>query len=1058
MIRWLVGWSLRYRLLVLGIAAAAMVLGAVQVSRMPVEVLPEFTPPYVEVQTEALGLSADEVEQLITVPLEADLLHGVAWLDEIRSESVAGLSSIVLLFEPGTDIFRARQVVAERLTQAHALPNVSKPPEMLQPLSSTSRVLMVSLSSRDVSLIEMSVLARWTIRPRLMGVPGVANVAIWGQRERQLQVLVDPERLRDERISLQHVIETAGNALWVSPLTFLDASTPGTGGFIDTPNQRLGIQHILPIRSAADLAQVPIAPEDTGGRIVRLGDIAEVVEDHQPLIGDAIVDDGPGLLLVIEKFPGTDTLAVTRGIEQALEAMKPGLSGIEIDSTVFRPATFIEEAIGNLALALLAGLALLGLVLLVLLGWRSALVGGLTIVISLVAAALVLHLLGTTFNAMILAGLVLAVAVVVDEAANTTGAVVRRLRDPGEDDRGRSRAAIVHEAMLEGRGGLAFASLIVLFAVVPLFFLTDTAGAFLPPLATAYIVAILVSTVGALTVGPAMASLLLAPSPSGRPESRRATMLTRPIERAYERALARAMARSPRLLLVTAVATVGVLVAATAGAVSQTGASLAPVFRERDLLIHWDGAPGTSGPEMSRIVTRATAELRTVPGVSNVGAHVGRAMTSDQVVAINSGEIWLTIAPSADYDRAVEDVRVVVEGYPGFRSAVLTYSTERIGDVLATTADDILVRVYGHEPDVLAAKAEEVRQALTGIDGIATASVEPQVTEPTLEIEVDLAAAQRYGIKAGDVRRAATTLLSGIQVGNLFEEQKVFEVVVWGAPAIRQSVSSVEQLLVQAPGGAYVRLADIARVRIAPALTVIRREGVFRRIDVGAGVSGRDLGAVTRDVEARLQQIPFPLEYHAEVLGASAERQAALLRLLGIVVAAAIGIFLLLQAAFGSWRRAVLVALALPPAAVGGVFGAAASGEGLAIGTIAGFFPLLAIAIRQAVALVDHCQRLEREGAMPFGPLLALHAARDRLGPVVTTALASAAALVPLVVLGDAAGLEIVGPMAAVVIGGLVSSTFVSLFIVPVVLLLSGPSPEPDPASQLVDVPGQIPA
>ena len=310
--RAIVGWSLRFRLIVLGIAAATLLFGVAQLSHAPVDVLPEFAPPYVEIQTEALGLSADEVEQLVTVPLEADLLHGVAFLNEIRSESVAGLSSIVLVFDPGTDVFRARQMVAERLTQAHALPSVSRPPAMLQPLSSASRVLMVGLSSKESSLIDMSVLARWTIRPRLLSVPGVANVTVWGQRERQLQVLVDPQRLRDRGVSLQQVIETTGNAMWVSPLTFLDASTPGTGGFIDTPNQRLGIQHILPIKVPGDLARVPVVPGEAGvqtvdGRPIQLGDVATVLEDHQPLIGDAIVNGGPGLMLVIEKFPGASS-------------------------------------------------------------------------------------------------------------------------------------------------------------------------------------------------------------------------------------------------------------------------------------------------------------------------------------------------------------------------------------------------------------------------------------------------------------------------------------------------------------------------------------------------------------------------------------------------------------------------------------------------------------------------------------------------------------------------------------------------------------------------------
>src|SRR5918996_5882957 len=404
MIRAVVGSSLKFRRLVVAAAAGAVILGIATLPSASVDALPEFSPPYVEIQTEALGLSAEEVEQLITVPLEADLLNGVAWLDSIESTSVTGLSSIVLTFEMGTDPIRARQMVSERLTQAHAIPNVSKPPVMLQPLSSSNRLMMVSLSSEELSLIDMSVLARWTIRPRLMGVQGVANVAIWGQRERQLQVLADPKRLQQAGVSLDDVIETTGNALWVSPLTFLEASTPGTGGFIDTPNQRLAVQHRLPIHSAEDLGRVTIETPDGTVGVVRLSDVADVVEDHQPLIGDAFVDDASGLLLVIEKFPEANTLEVTAAVDDALAAMAPGLSGVQFDSTVFRPANFVESAVGSVALATLIGLVLVAVVVAgPLFFWGAAVISLISIATSIVVGGLVLVALGATINAMTVA-------------------------------------------------------------------------------------------------------------------------------------------------------------------------------------------------------------------------------------------------------------------------------------------------------------------------------------------------------------------------------------------------------------------------------------------------------------------------------------------------------------------------------------------------------------------------------------------------------------------------------------------------------------------------------
>src|SRR5437870_2845672 len=349
--RWLIDGCLKARVPIVVIAAALMFLGFRDVRDMPVDTLPEFGPTTVEIQTEALGLSANEVEQLITVPMEQDLLNGVAWLKFIRSKSVPGLSSIELVFEPGTDPYRARLAVQERVSQAKvALPGVSSPPQMLQPLSSTNRVMIVGLSSNDLTPIEMSVLARWTIKPRLMGVPGVANVSIWGQRERQLQVQIDPERLRAKGVTQEQIIKTAGDSLWVSPLTFLNASFPGTGGWIDTPNQRLGVQHVLPISTPEDLAKVPV-----DGAKMRLGDVATVVEGHPLLIGDAIHNGGTGLVMLIEKFPGTNTLEVTRGVDEALAALRLGLPGVDVDSGIFRASTFIEMAFDNLTTALLLG-------------------------------------------------------------------------------------------------------------------------------------------------------------------------------------------------------------------------------------------------------------------------------------------------------------------------------------------------------------------------------------------------------------------------------------------------------------------------------------------------------------------------------------------------------------------------------------------------------------------------------------------------------------------------------------------------------------------------------
>jgi len=1033
-IRSIIDTSLKFRLLVLVIATGLIAVGIAQVRAMPVDVLPEFTPPYVEIQTEALGLSAEEVEQLITVPLEQDLLNGVAWVDIIRSESVPGLSSIVLYFQPGTDPMRARQMVAERLTQAFALPHVSKAPTMLQPLSSTSRVVMVGLSTKDRPLTELGVLARWTIAPRLMGVPGVANVAIWGQRDRQLQVLVDPKQLHDKGVTLEQIIETTGNSMWVSSLSFVEASVPGTGGFIDTPQQRLGIRHIFPISSAASLAQVPV--EDSAWT---LGDVATVVEDHQPLIGDAITNDAPGLLLVVEKLPGANTLDVTRGVEEALEAMRPGLPGIQMDSSIYRPATYIEMALANLSQLLLIGAVLAAVVLLAFAWqWRVALISLVAIASSLVAAVFVLYQRGATLNAMVLVGLVIALGAVVDDAITDADHIARRLRQPRPADSDRSPAAIVLEAAVEMRSAAIYATLIILLAALPLFFIEDVWGAFFKPLALSYVLAVLVSMLVALIVTPALCLTLLANAPLERRQSPFASWL----QRGYQAILAQTV-RMPRLA--TIVAAVALL--AGLAMVPFFRQSLLPSFREPNLLIHFDGAPGTSQPEMDRIVAKASRELRSIPGVRNVGAHVGRAVMSDQVVGINSSELWVSIDPAADYDATLRAIDQAIDAYPGFRRDAQTYLNERSRQAVAGTGDSLVVRVYGDDRKTLRSTADEVKQALTGIAGVAGAQVKLPVEEPTLEIQVDLAAAQRYGIKPGDVRRAAATLLSGLQVGNLFEEQKVFDVVVWGTPETRSNLTSIRDLLIDTPNHEQVRLGDVAQVRIVPSPTVIKHDAVRGYLDISVSVSGRDRGAVVADIERHFQDIKFPLEYHAEVVGEQAGQQAALQRLIGVVLAAVIGAFLLLQAAFGSWRLASVTILTLPVALVGGALAAFAAGGVISLGSLVGFFTVLGIAARNGVALINHYQQLEQQEGEAFGPELVLRGSRERVAPIVTTALVTAAALAPLAIAGGVPGNEVVQSAAVVILGGLVTSALLNLFVIPALYLRFGSSPVPAASS-----------
>jgi Cu/Ag efflux pump CusA len=1032
MMRWLVGSSLRSRRVVIALAALGMVFGFLQLKNMPRDVLPEFVPPTVEVQTEALGLSAAEVEELITVPLEQDLLNGVAFLDTIRSESIPGLSSIEMIFEPGTDILDARQVVAERLTQAHALPQVSKPPQMLQPLSSTNRVMIVGLSSEKLSLIDQSILARWTIRPALLGVEGVANVSVWGSRERQLQVLVDPKRLRANDLTLQQIIGITANAQFVCPLTFEECSTPGTGGIIETPQNRIGLQHLVPYATPGDLAQVAV-PGKPG---LQLGDVAEVVEDHQVLIGDAASPEGPGLMLVIEKFPGASAEDVTSGVNAQLEALRPGLSEVEMDSSLFSPATYLETSSSNLTTALIIG----GVLMLLALGafmfeWRTALISVISIAASLLGAGLVLSLFDVTVNSMIIAGLVLALVVVVDDAVGTIAGVARRLQNHSEARASTSVARTMLEAFVEMRGAALYGGIISLVAFMPVFFTQGAFGAFVPSIAFAYAVAVVTSMAVALVVSPAVGGVLLSKASLERRES----PVTHWLRPRYERGLAWVTgSMRPGIVLVAVLLVAGLAVAPF------IGWSLTPEFKDTNLLVHLDGPPGTSLSEMNRVASLVGSELENLPGVRNVGGHTGRALVSDRVLNTNSSELWVSLDPEQDYDLTKASIEEVVAGYPGLDRSVVTYPSERIGEVLTEVEDPITVRVFGQDLELMQSKANEVGQLLTGIDGVENPRVEVQPVEPILEVQVDLEKAEQVGLVPGDVRRAAATLLSGLTVGSLFDEQKVFEVVVWGTPGIRQDLTAIENLSIDRPGGGSVRLADVARVEITDFPTVIEHEAVSRSLDVTAGVSGRNLSDVEAEIEAGLQGIDFPIEYHAEVVEDFAQARAADREAVWFTVAAVIAVFLLMQTGMGSWRLATLVTVMLPLSLVGGAVAVLLTGRVISIGSVVGAIAVMALAARHAVMQVKHVQYAQRREGETFGRDLVVRGARERFSQVLTSAVMSALVFVPLAIAGPIAGLELVQPMAVVILGGLVSATLFNLFIVPALHSRFGSSSDAD--------------
>ena len=1039
MVQWILASSAQYRNLVIAFAITLLAVGIVRLPGTSIEALPDFGPVFVEVQTEALGLSPEEAENLITNPMEQEFFTGIPWLRKIRSNSAPGLSAVEMIFEPGTNDVRARQVVQERLTMVPALPAVSKPPFVIQPVATVSRVMMIAMSSKEVSLVDMSVLARWKIRQRLLSVPGVGNVSIWGLRNRQLQVHVDPHRVRLNRMNVEDIVKSTANAMWSSPLTFVEASTPGTGGFIDTANQRISINHTQPIRTAADLSKIAI--ESDFPKIVTLGEVADLTEGHQLLIGDAVLQDGAGLLLVVERSPGTNISVVTRDVEKALDAMRPGLKGIDFDTSVFRSASFVEAAQSNLVGSLGIGLLLLVLTVVAFtFNWRVALIGMAGVATSLIAAWMLLSAYGLMLNMMVVAGMVLALVVVIDDAIvgvdNIRRHLTRRSAGSGDPNVFDTVAVAAREACSPILTGLA----IVLVSVTPVLVLDGVTSDFVKPLALTYAMVVAVSMLCALVVTPALAVTLMSGATTGTTSA-----LARAGAGAYAGALRGAVA-SPVLMLGLAVI---IIIGGVAVLPKLADSGLMPELKDRNIVVRLKAAPGTSLPAMTRLATATSKELRAIPGVRNVAAHVGRATTSDLVSNVDRADVWLSIAADANYDATVAAIKDAMVAHPSLSVDVSAYPNRRVRELTTPADDDLVVRVYGRNYEVLKAKAETVAKTISDIPGVMTPRVRLPIVEPTIEVEVNVDKASAKGIKPGDARRAAATMLSSITAGQLFEDQKIFDVVVWGTPAMRGSLSSVQDLLIDAKNESQVRLGDVAEVRIRPNPSVIQHDAVSRYIDVTAEVKGASVAAVNAVVDERLRKIGFPSEHHVELMGESAERERSDRKLLFYVLGAAAAIFFILQARLESWRLGTLLLVTLLVPLSGAALGAATQGASVSTLSLLGGFAVLAIAVRGGLLLFEHCRRIEREEGVAFGTELVIRAARERFDAVMLGTVAGIVTLLPLLLFGSVAGLEIVKPMAAMIVGGLIATALTNLFILPSLYLRYARPAEPADAGRI---------
>jgi CzcA family heavy metal efflux pump len=1022
MLQAVISWSIHNRVVVLFLALVLLGLGAYAAANARLDVFPEFAPPQVVIQTEAPGLSPTEVEQLVTLRVEA-AINGLPRLGGLRSKSVQGLSVITAIFLDGTDIYRARQQVGERLAElAGQLPAGVGAPRMAPLTAVTGRLLTVGLTSERLSLMELRDLAQWDIRPRLLAVPGggVAQVTLFGGEERQFQVQVYPDALAARRLTLMDVLEATRQASGVRG-----------AGFQENDRQRLTVRALAQVQSAAQLADAVITT--SAGTPVRLRDVAQVVDGPAPKFGDAAIGDKPGVLLIVHRQPDADTPDLTRRVEAELEKLRPMLErrGVTYHPGLFRQASFIEHAVGNVTESLLLGAGLVAVVLFVfLLNLRTALISLSAIPLSLLSAVLVLWACGVSLNTLTLGGLAIAVGEVVDDAIIDVENIFRRLRENAALTSPRPAASVVLSASLEVRGAVVYATFIVVLVFVPVFFLGGLQGRLFAPLGYAYVLAVLASLGVALTVTPALAMVLLPTSPK---TLARESPLLRRLQAGYERLLRRVDREAALLLTATFL-----LLAAAGWALWHFGGQFLPELRESHFVIHMRGAPGTSLSESLATGRRVMRELAKDPAVVSVSQQAGRAELGEDTWGVEYSELEVTLRPSAAEDIEAVDQRLkrLTGDVPGYRFRVLPFLSERIEETLAGVPGDVVVKVFGDDLEAIDRAARQVAQVLAKVPGGVGIAAEAQGGAPELVVRIRPEEAARHGLRHVQVLDALHALCHGAEVGQVYKRNRTIDLVVLLDPAARSDPEAIANMWLSVPGGTAggegrVQLKQVADVYLSDGRFSLAHEGGMRLQRVTCNVAGRDVGSFVAEAEQRLRELRLPEGTYYVVGGAEEARRAAQRDLLLLSLVALAGVLLLLWLAFGSVRGLALTLLNLPFALVGGVAAVYMRGGILDVGALIGFVTLFGISTRNSIMLVSHWQHLHSVEGMPWGPDLIVRGARERLAPVLMTALVTGLGLLPLALGSGEAGREIEGPMALVILGGLISSTTLNLLLLP---------------------------
>ncbi|MDD5033704.1 MAG: efflux RND transporter permease subunit [Methylococcaceae bacterium] len=1010
--------SVRRPGLVLALGLLLLVYGGWRLSMASLDIFPEFSAKRVIVQTEAPGLTPEQVESLVTLQVEKSL-SGLIGLQTIRSESLQGLSVVTAVFEENTEIHRDRQQVGERLAGLQGqLPPGLGPPLMVPLSSSSATVLTLGLTSPSHDLMELRTLADWTLVPRLLAVPGVADVNVFGGDIRQLQIQLHPEALRRHGLSLDEVSAAAERATGIRG-----------GGFVENHNQRIGLQLSGLPDTPQTLSQVVLARHQ--GMNVTLGDVATVANAPRPPIGAASVGGLPAIVMMVIGQYGANTLSVSRRVEAVLEEFRQilGRQDIQLNPHLFRPADYIERSLRNLGGHLLIGGGLVILVLyLFLFDARTAFISALAIPLSLLGAVVVLLGLGVNLNLMVLGGLAIALGEVVDDAIIDTENIFRRLRENRHLSQPRPLSRVVFAASMEVRGSVVYASFIVALSFLPLLTLGGVAGRLFSPLGHAYILAILLSLLTALTVTPALCYLLLArrPMPADQPP------LIRAIRPLYENLLRRAANRPGKTLaLSTLILAVGLVFA------PRLGGNFLPELREGHYIVHTNALPGTSLEESLRMGGELTRQFLQIPGVESVSQWAGRAERGADTYGSHYSEYEVRLKPLDGLGQQTvrERLRGILESFPGLGFELNSFLTERVDETISGYTSPVVVNLYGGDLASADAKAEQVAELMRHIAGADEVQLRSVQDAPLLQIRLLPERLASFGISPLEAANAVQTAYDGRIVGKLYDNNRHFDVALMLAPEHRHQVESVAALPLRTPEGTMITLDRVADIRLIGGRYNILHRGGQRVQTVTCKVSGRDLDSFLAELERRvMSEIVFPPDMHPEFTGASVEQGEARRELIAHSLLAGAGILLLTYIAIGSLRNTWLTLVNLPFSWVGGMIGAIVGGDALSIGSMVGFVTLFGITLRNAIMLISHYRHLVEVEGKDWNLETVMQGARERLPSILMTALVTALALMPIAFGSDNPGREIMGPMAAIIVGGLASSTLLNLLVLPTIL------------------------